>query len=499
MVFKISLNVMTHTSFQSHLHNSSFHLCISLSPHLLHSSNPSHENHLQHHPKSLKKKTPHYTSHISQTISFLCFISSLNLQTQMFSPFPSFLLSLTLLLLLPLSSTSLSTHEEHKSKDLESMNMNMDLLETETLFLIMETMSSDRKWRLDSPNPCKPGSSWPGIECKPGNDNHLHVSRLDFGTPPNPTCKKTATFPSQIFNLPYLQSVFFFNCFTHTKTTISIPPLTNHKTSPLQQLSLGSNQALVGAVPPQISSLKSLQILTLSQNRLHGKIPQEISSLSSLIHLELSYNFLIGSIPNQIGNLKNLVGLDLSYNSLTGPIPEAIGKMGLLQKLDLSSNFLTGGIPDSLENLSFLNFMALSGNKLRGKFPKGLAKLQNLQYFIMDDNPMFMQLPADFGRLVKLQELRLANSGNMLRGVVPFDAGFLKRLGRNLDLSGNQGLCLNGSLGLEAMQIGVGECGNNKTASVIHPLKRSGAPSELSNLANFLGFLGVWGLYQRFF
>ncbi|KAF8413660.1 hypothetical protein HHK36_001652 [Tetracentron sinense] len=455
----------------------------------------------------------------------------------------SFPLSLTLVFLISLHCVlSLSTFEHGKKKQQFNNSLqsnNMDPFEAQTLFKIMEAMSSDRNWRVSYPNPCKPGSSWPGLECKPGNDNHLHVSRLDFGTQSHPTCKNTATFPSQIFDLPYLQSVFFFHCFTHTKTIISVPPHGVHSSS-LQQLSLRSNQALIGPIPPQISSLKSLQILTLSQNRLQGKIPVEIFSLTSLIHLDLSYNFLIGTIPNQLGSLRNLVGLDLSYNSLSGMIPFTIGQLGLLQKLDLSSNLLTGAIPDSIEKLNFLVFMALSSNRLKGKFPKGLDQLHNLQYFIMDDNPMFIPLPFEFGRLLKLQELRLANSGysgfippsfsqllnlstlslqnnrltgeipvsltglshiyhlnlsrNLLDGIVPFNSSFLKRLGRNLDLSGNPRLCMERSEAFEGAKIGVSVCGSNGTASVIQPLKRSEAPSGFFKIFNMFSVLGFWGV-----
>ncbi|KAF6173886.1 hypothetical protein GIB67_039837 [Kingdonia uniflora] len=398
----------------------------------------------------------------------------------------------------------------------------------------MDSMSSDKNWRVVAPNPCKPGSSWPGIECKPGKDNHLHVSRLDFGITPYPFCKNRATFPSLIFDLPYLQSIFFFHCFNHTKTSLSIP-FTNRASS-LQQLSLRANQALVGPIPAQISSLKSLQILTLSQNQHHGRIPQEIFSITSLIHLDLSYNSLTGTIPGQLGRLTNLVGLDLSYNSLMGQIPSTIGQLGLLQKLDLSSNLLTGSVPSSIESLKVLVFMALSNNRLRGNFPMGLAKLQSLQYFLMDDNPMFTTLPSEFGNLVKLQELRLANSGylgpipqsfsqlqnlstlslqnnkltgevpvglsslshiyhlnlsrNMLSGVVPFNSAFLKRLGRNLDLSGNPWLCLNGSEALEGVKIGVSVCGRDKTGSTVMPLKKSVAPSsKFCKLVNLLSVI----------
>ncbi|XWS33019.1 hypothetical protein CRYUN_Cryun22dG0041500 [Craigia yunnanensis] len=443
--------------------------------------------------------------------------------------FPVLLLSL--LSIPPVFSVSI-----HAKK--QSQPTTMAPSESEILFKIMESMSSDQTWRVSYPNPCKPGSSWPGIECKPGSDNFLHVSRLDFGSSPNPTCKKTATFPSQIFTLGYLQSVFFFNCFTHTKTSLSFPNRLSN--SSLHQLSLRSNPGLVGPIPPQMASLKSLQILTLSQNHFTGPIPVELFSLTSLVHIDLSYNMLTGTIPTQAGNLRNLVGLDLSYNSLTGPIPETIGQLAILQKLDLSSNSLVGWIPDSIEKLKFLVFIALSNNRLGGKFPKGLSKLQSLQYFIMDDNPMFTTLPVELGMLVKLQELRLANSGysgtippslsrlmnlstlslqnnrltgeipmcfgsfshiyhlnlsrNLLGGVVPFNASFLNRLGRNLDLSGNSGLCLSSAEAYSTVKIGVGICGKN--VSLSQPLNKSEAPPGLSYSFFLFGVLGVFVLHQ---
>ncbi|KAL8088326.1 uncharacterized protein LOC141698005 [Apium graveolens] len=443
----------------------------------------------------------------------------------------SFSLTLPLLLLcFPFLSISFPNQQQNLQPN------SMDPSELEILFKIMDSMSSDQSWRISYPNPCKPGSSWMGIECKAGNDSHLHVTRLDFGSPPNPSCKIKSIFPSQIFHLPYLQSAIFSQCFTHTKTTLTISQ-NNFFNSKLQQLSLRSNPALIGSIPPQLYTLNSLQTLTLSQNRLTGPIPKEICSLTSLQHLDLSYNFLSGIIPKQLGNLKNLVVLDLSYNSLTKLIPDTIGQMGMLQKLDLSSNLLTGSLPNSIEKLNSLVFMALSNNRLKGKNPKGLVKLQSLQYLIMDDNPMFIPLPAEFGQLHKLQELRLANSGysgtippiysqllnlstlslqnnriigvipagfgnlshiyhlnlsrNLLGGEVPFTSTFFQRLGKNLDLSGNSGLCLSPAEAYGVKKIGVDICGINKTASLIKPLKHSEAPS--------LGFTKLFFLFNVFF
>ncbi|CAI9754940.1 unnamed protein product [Fraxinus pennsylvanica] len=438
-------------------------------------------------------------------------------------------------LLISSVSTNQNASKNHPDKNL--FRSNMDPLELETLFKIMESMSSDQNWRISHPNPCSPGSSWLGIECKAGIDNHFHVTRLDFGTPPNPTCKNAATFPPEIFELPNLESIFIFQCFSHTQTAISFP--IDKISSSLQQLSLRANSALIGSIPRQFSSLKSLQILTLSQNRLTGRIPVDIFSLSSLLHLDLSYNTLTGVIPFQIGNLRSLLGLDLSYNRLTGPIPAAIGQLLVLQKLDFSSNSLTGSIPDSIQQLNSLIFLALSNNKLRGRFPRGLTELQNLQYLIMDDNPMFIPLPPEFGRLRKLQELRLANSGysgtippiysqltnlsalslqnnrlmgiiptgfgnlshiyhlnlsrNFLGGVVPFNSSFLKRLGRNLDLSSNPGLCLSPSEAF-GVNLGIDVCGSNKSASSIRPSKKSEAPFQCPKpftLTTFWVFLAL--------
>uniref|UniRef100_A0A453FGQ7 Leucine-rich repeat-containing N-terminal plant-type domain-containing protein n=2 Tax=Aegilops tauschii subsp. strangulata TaxID=200361 RepID=A0A453FGQ7_AEGTS len=379
----------------------------------------------------------------------------------------------------------------------------MDPAERETLFLVMDAVSSDRDWRSESPDPC--GAPWPGLECKPapGTAAPLHVTRLDFGVEPNPSCKDAATFPPQVLTLPRLQSLFFVDCFNNpAAVTALVLPSANLSSSTLQQLSIRANPSLSGVMPPQLVRLRSLQVLTISQNGLvRGEIPQGIGELKSLVHLDLSYNSLSGPVPSRISELKGLVGLDLSYNALSGPIPSRIGDLNQLQKLDLSSNNLTGGIPDTVANLTSLTFLALSNNGLNGHFPPDLSGLRNLQYLIMDNNPMDVPLPSELGSLARLQELRLAGSGysgpipaafgqlaslttlslednnltgeipaglsrlhriyhlnlsnNGLGGAVPFDGAFLRRLGRNLDLSGNSGLCLDV---VRDVGVGVGAC-----------------------------------------
>ncbi|KAK4797433.1 hypothetical protein SAY86_029759 [Trapa natans] len=436
------------------------------------------------------------------------------LLSKFYTAMPSSLSSPSLLFILLFSACALHVHEAALDKNRTPEKGRMSPAEAEALFGIMESMSSDQNWRSSYPNPCGPSPSWTGIECKVGPDGLAHVSRLDFGCPPNPTCRPTATFPHRIFSLPFIQSAFFFECFTHTRTPLTVA--TN--SSSLRQLSLRSNPALIGPIPPEISSFRSLEVLTLSQNSLSGVIPQQLFTLTSLVHLDLSYNKLSGSIPDQVGSLRSLVGLDLSYNSLSGIIPNTIGELGSLQKLDFSSNSLTGIIPGSVDRLGSLVFMALSNNHLTGELPPGIGELQSLQYFIMENNPMHTSLPSEIGLLTKLQELRLANCGfsgeipasfsqlanlttlslqnnrltgeiptgfnqlshiyhlnlswNQLSGVVPLDASFLRRLGQNLDLSGNPGLCLS-----TGEAYGVVLCRTGKNGTLIAPLKSSGDSS----------------------
>ncbi|XP_062181292.1 receptor like protein 29-like [Phragmites australis] len=383
----------------------------------------------------------------------------------------------------------------------------MDAAETETLLRVMEAVSSDRDWRSAAgADPCS--SPWPGLECKPaqsGGATRMHVARLDFGVLPNPTCKDTATFPLGAFALPHLRALFIVDCFKNpdATTAFTLPPASNLSASRLQQFSIHSNPSLSGTLPPQLASLSSLQVLTVSQNALiRGEVPQGIGELKNLVHLDLSYNSLTGPIPSRLGDLRGLVGLDLSYNSFSGPIPSRLCELTQLQKLDLSSNNLTGGVPGTFTRLKSLTFLALSNNGLRGRLPTGFSGLRDLQYLIMENNPMGVPLPSELGNMARLQELRLANSGcsgsipetfsllsslttlslennnltgripaglsrlkrmyhlnlskNGLDGVVPFDGAFLRQLGRNLDLSGNPGLCVTDRAVVP--DVGVGVC-----------------------------------------
>ncbi|KAF0914388.1 hypothetical protein E2562_028258 [Oryza meyeriana var. granulata] len=60
----------------------------------------------------------------------------------------------------------------------------------------------------------------------------------------------------------------------------------------------------IRTLPPQLASLRSLQVLTVSQNVLiRDEVPQGLGELKNLVHLNLNYNSLTGTIPSRIGEL----------------------------------------------------------------------------------------------------------------------------------------------------------------------------------------------------
>ncbi len=202
----------------------------------------------------------------------------------------------------------------------------------------------------------------------------------------------------------------------------------------LESLSLSWNR-LHGVIPPELGRLTYLTSLRLQGNQLTGEIPPELGHLAKLSDLALDYNELSGSVPAWLADLPNLYELSLDENLLTGTIPPELGRLANLRLLSLAKNHLSGEIPPELSQLSNLVSLRLFGNWLSGTIPLALAHLTNLYELSLNDNLLRGTIPSELGRLTNLGILSLGD--NRLDGEIPPELGRLANLSA-LYLQGNQ-------------------------------------------------------------
>lgn len=169
----------------------------------------------------------------------------------------------------------------------------------------------------------------------------------------------------------------------------------------VSHLSLRSNR-LSGEVPPSIwNSLSHCVELNLSNNCLQGQIPSSISTLRALEFLDLSENKV----------QKNGVALNLSLFSstqlpfaprfpshalhqLSGKIPRQLGALPRLKALNLANNGLIGMFPSTLNRLTNLRELQVQRNLLDGNIPESMAMgiryCEDLKLVDISDNPRLL-------------------------------------------------------------------------------------------------------------
>ncbi|KAK7319127.1 hypothetical protein RJT34_03841 [Clitoria ternatea] len=380
-----------------------------------------------------------------------------------------------MLLLVPMGS---SLHRGH---------MVMEEDELLGLFEVMDGLLDDPDWAQTHPQPCT-DTPWPGVECEVGSNPPIfHVTKIHIGPDiVSPPCKPRAYLSKSLLKLKYIKTLSIFNCFV--ASPITLPETLFGPFSSLEHLAFESNPSLSGEIPTSLGDVATLRVLSLSQNSLQGNIPSQIGGLVGLEQLDLSYNNLSGQIPKEIGGLKSMRILDLSCNAIQGILPYSIGQLQLLQKMDLHSNRLSGNIPPDVGNLKRLVLLDLSHNFIGGPIHETLSSLELLEYLLIDENPIKGGIPQFIGKLRKLKSLSLSGCGltgpipysfsslknltalslgnnslsgpvpsnlaslpnldqlnishNMLSGALRLPDGFIHKLGKRLDLRGNNELCI---------------------------------------------------------
>ncbi|KAK6935691.1 Leucine-rich repeat [Dillenia turbinata] len=141
----------------------------------------------------------------------------------------------------------------------------------------------------------------------------------------------------------------------------SVPENIGFLTS-LQKLSLSANYLCDGCISWEgLASLKSLKLLSLSQNNITA-LPSALGALTSLTNLDVSQNKLT-YLPVEIGDLTQLEVLKASYNRLS-TVPFSIGECSSLIEVDLSSNLLNK-LPETIGKLQKLKALHLKSNGLK--------------------------------------------------------------------------------------------------------------------------------------
>ncbi|KAI3724378.1 hypothetical protein L2E82_36151 [Cichorium intybus] len=171
------------------------------------------------------------------------------------------------------------------------------------------------------------------------------------------------------------------------------------------------NNYFTGELPAAMYS-QSLQIVSVSNNRITGIIPPAIGGLVNLTKLLLQSNNLVGVIPEEMFNLKKLYVIDFSGNNLTGEIPASIGSCSDITSLDFSRNELTGEIPRSILSLLTLNVLNVSRNKLTGEIPSKLGHMKSLTHLDLSYNQFSGSVPSD-GQLADFNDTIFAGNPNL--------------------------------------------------------------------------------------
>ena len=214
---------------------------------------------------------------------------------------------------------------------------------------------------------------------------------------------------------------------------------------------LGLASCNLGEFPHFLRNQDELELLKLSNNKIHGKIPKWIWNIGketlslmdlahnfltgfeqpmvvlpwvSLIYLELSSNMLQGSLPVPPSSISTYF---VENNRFTGKIPPLFCNLSLLHMLDLSNSTLSGMIPECLSNLSnSLSVLNLRGNNFHGAIPQAFEVGSKLKMIDLSQNLLEGPVPRSLTNCTVLESLNLGN--NQISDTFPFWLGALPEL-----------------------------------------------------------------------
>ncbi|WOL07502.1 hypothetical protein Cni_G16244 [Canna indica] len=207
---------------------------------------------------------------------------------------------------------------------------------------------------------------------------------------------------------------------------------------------------LAGFLSASLAGLRSLQIISLFDNRFSGGVPPEYAAIQSLHKfnicelLDMNYvsvrnNSLSGTFADKVTKCQSLELFDLGSNAFSGEVPFDLLRLQNLSYFNVSSNNFQGEIPDISVCSEKLMFFDVSGNKLSGAIPSTIANCQELRFLDLGFNNLCGRIPLEIASLKSLSVLRLGNNAG-IEGSIPAEFGGIELLQildiQNLQLSG---------------------------------------------------------------
>ncbi|XP_031276222.1 receptor-like protein 9DC3 [Pistacia vera] len=254
--------------------------------------------------------------------------------------------------------------------------------------------------------------------------------------------------------LSKLKNIIMIDLSHNTLLSLVTPKKANITLPKLEEFDFSSCN--ITEFPFFLRTSEDLNILDLSNNRIHGQISQQqLELFQNLYYLNLSHNSLTSFVSFGKVSTMNLVVLDLQSNLLQGPLVMVdaptmdilvvsdnmlIGEIPLifcnLSYLDLSYNGFSGTIPQSLANIH-IRYLDLNGNKLEGSLPHSLVNCSKVEVLNVGNNMINDTFPYWLANLPELQVLILRS--NRFHGFIgePKTRLAFPKL-RVLDLSHNQ-------------------------------------------------------------
>ncbi|KAK8940258.1 LRR receptor-like serine/threonine-protein kinase RPK2 [Platanthera guangdongensis] len=255
-----------------------------------------------------------------------------------------------------------------------------------------------------------------GIPAELGLINELRVLDVSMNS-------LTDKIPKELSNCSQLSVLILTNLIGSSIASISSPlDLFNNTTEEFN--------AFTGAIPYEIFSIPTLEILWIPRANIDGRLPDSRNSSCSLRILNLGQNYITSGIPAWLGLCGNLTYLDLSFNNLQGPVPSALN-VQCMAYFNVSRNMLSGGLSElSGRNCS----KVLEGGQQEDD---DLLKIyyKNLLSIVEEANP-FESVLLSSGNSLILHDF----SWNVFNGSIPYF--LLPFKGRNL----SYGLLLNNNL-----------------------------------------------------